>query len=623
MKEKPSVLTPLSTNTMKGMRENMAKRKPVPPKKTVLEFKGEQVELKPPKKIKVDVNKTVVGESPAYKQQVEDKKEVKRPKEFPLTVKVYQKAKASVEHHDRGMTVEEAKAMIGWTVVGPSSKGQKGTGDSYTGPFHLRDMSGNKVLLERNATNRPFRVGLAKRYMNEILRRKWALNGETFVFDWKDDAQSAQHRLAGFILAEEARLLGAKGNQSYAWISRYWKGPLFIECIVVQGIDDDPHVVDTLDQGQKRTHGDVIYRAEVFGTPQDIGPLGDNKVIASDKVMKKLANILAGAARLVWLRAGGKRVSNAPHFPVSEMMEFISSHDKLKDIVLAVYNLDGGQTSLGGSKITRYLPMGYAAGLWYLMAVCGTDPEAYELGVKDGRGVENLDFSMEPKAKLFWERLAGGLGMSDGDPIHVCRELLRGMDKGSAEDRDEVVAMIIKAFNLWLDGVDKKGDYKGNKVSAKDLRVKRTPDDQGKMKLAEDPRLGGMDIEGNDEESEAADDFVDDVPEGDQRASSGKKEKKPKAGKGSGGAKEEKYRPEQDEREGSKEGKQWAEGDTAWVKPQKGSSDTPYFGTIGDVFPAIGKPGRADFIDAHVYITDDNGEEWDEPVSRLSLKYPG
>lgn len=602
MREKPSVLTSLSQTTMKGMRENMAKRKPVPPKKAKSEAPPTGGKPLPEKYVQnVEQRKETLAKA----------KELKRPKEFTIEVEVFQGAGR--------LTVEKAKELIGWTVVGPSSKGQKGTGDSYTGPFHCRDVEGNKILLANNATNRPFRPGLAKRYGNDMLRRKWFLNGESIVFDWRGQCQSGQHRLVGFIMAEEMRRKGAAGDSRYAWIARHWKGPIVIDALVVRGISDESQVIDSIDQGQKRTLGDVIYRAELFGDPKDLGPMGDAKVIASDATMRKLANILGGAARLVWLRAGGRTVSTAPHFPVSEAMEFISSHEKLKDIVLAVFNLDGG-TKMGGGKISRYLPMGYASGLWYLMAVSGSDPEAYELGVRDGRGAESLDFSMETNAKLFWEKLASGLNMTDGDPIYVVREALRGMDKGSADSRDEVVGMIIKAFNLWLDGVDKKGEYKGRKVTPKDLKVRRIPDDQGRLKLAEDPRLGGIDIEGKDNDEEIIDDFVDEVPEDDERASSGKKSGKGSLGKGigSGGAKVEKYRPEQDEREGHKEGKQWAEGDTCWVKPPKGADVPPYFGTVQQFIKSEAK-GEPDSVN----ILDDNGDEWNEPVTQLSLKYPG
>ncbi|WP_230684294.1 hypothetical protein, partial [Streptococcus pneumoniae] len=71
--------------------------------------------------------------------------------------------------------------------------------------FLFRDLEGNKIRLKNNNTNRPFRKSLAIRYANEMLRRKWSLNGETIIFDSKDMCQSGQHRLVGLILAEQMR----------------------------------------------------------------------------------------------------------------------------------------------------------------------------------------------------------------------------------------------------------------------------------------------------------------------------------------------------------------------------------------------------------------------------------
>ena len=42
----------------------------------------------------------------------------------------------------------------------------------------------------------------------------------------------------------------------------------------------------------------------------------------SDKNQKKVALVLSGAIRLVWLRTGGKQLSFATHFPHSEALEF-------------------------------------------------------------------------------------------------------------------------------------------------------------------------------------------------------------------------------------------------------------------------------------------------------------
>jgi hypothetical protein len=93
--------------------------------------------------------------------------------------------------------VKDGKELLGWKEE-PEGK----TWEEYD----LRDVNGKKVRLEHRITNRPFRMALAKRYSNEILRKKWSLNGETFVIDRKGHVQDSQHRMVGLILAEQERL---------------------------------------------------------------------------------------------------------------------------------------------------------------------------------------------------------------------------------------------------------------------------------------------------------------------------------------------------------------------------------------------------------------------------------
>lgn len=476
------------------------------------------------------------------------KVDVPKMKDMDLEVEIYQGA--------RRMTVEQAKAIIGWQVAGENE------------PFKLRDGQGNKVKLTNNSTNRPFRPGLAKRYMSDMLRRKWFLNGETIVVDCKGKVQSGQHRIVGLILAEEQR----KGKEKERW-ARYWKGPVVMDAIVVRGISDKSEVINTLDIGQKRSFGDNIYRDGTF-TAED-GKGGVLKVLATDKVIRQLSNILAGGVRLCWLRAGGRTVSDAPHFPLSEAMQFLYDHPRLKDFTLFIYNLEGG-VGVNGGRLTRYLSMAYAAGLCYLMATSGTDPAEWS-----GAGASAINFNMEKKAKQFWEKFASGAELKADDPIFVAREMLPKIDAGSSMGRDEIVSIIIKAFNLWSDGT---------KCKQKDLVVKRIRDDKGKEKLAEDPRLGGIDIEG-------ADRPADSLGEADYDESEAAAQKN----------------PELDEREGSKSGKIWAEGDTAWVKDDSGNH---WFGTVQRFHKGEGVPDSVDIIG------DDDGKEWNEDAVRLSVKFP-
>ncbi len=459
-----------------------------------------------------------------------------------ITCKIYQGKEA--------MTYDQACELIGWEVA--------------DGPGLLRDLQKQSIRLRNNATNRPFRPGLSKRYMSEMLRGKWALNGESVIFDSDGKCQSGQHRLVAFIMAVETWRV-----QKGKWAKYHKKEPT-MECLVVKGIDPSPEVVNTIDQGQKRTLGDIIYRSELFSDGVSLGE-GKETIKLPDLGMKqrqKLSNILAGAARLAWLRATNKDVSDAPHFPPSEAMDFIDDHPGLLYAVAFISQLEGGEKKDGG-KISRFISLGYASGLFYLMAASATDPDDW---LADGPSA--LDFKMQKQAKEFWQKLAEGTELKATDAVYILRELLPKINAGSAVGRDEIVTTVIKAFNAYADG---------KKVKTADLVVRKKLDDKGLEKLVEFTRLGGIDVEGPEPAT---------TPE------------------------EVDTQETSDDREGERHTKgKWSEGDSCWVKAQDGEH---WFGTIVEVIKAEKGAGQ----DLATLEADD-GEQWDEPVGRLSLKYPG
>jgi len=346
------------------------------------------------------------------------------------------------------ITVEEAKALVGW-----SEESQGEFGDD----FKLRTLEGKKVRLNKCLTNRPFRVMLAKRYALEMLRRTWRLNGEPQIIDKHGMVQDGQHRLVGLIYAEMLRQRNPKHWKQYGITE-----PMTMESVIISGIDPAPETVDTLDTGQGRSFGDVIFRRHAFSGPGESGEM----------TQKRLSNTLAVATRLVWLRAGGKVVSDAPHFPISEATDFLKSHPKILDACRVVTALDG--TGADGRQIRSKISLGYAAGLFYLQAAAKSDPE-------NGK----VDLGLWDKATDFWKRLAEGAGLDKGDPVLALRNSLGRIEKGSGGGRDEAVGLIVNAWNLFVDG--KKGDGKA-------IAVKKT-NENGKRVIEEHPRIGGLDRE--------------------------------------------------------------------------------------------------------------------------------
>lgn len=392
----------------------------------------------------------------------------------------------SKDAKDGPLTVEDAKALLGWQTEREDGP-KKGWGTDYL----FKDLNGDKIRLSNNQTNRPFRMTLAQRYATEMLRKKWALNGETIVVDRKGKVQSGQHRLVALVLAEQTR---AKAVEH--WREAYgWRGSVSIEALMVTGINDQPATVDTLDIGQKRSLGDVVFRNDTFKE-------------ANDRDAKRLSNMLAGATRLCWLRSGGKTVSDAPHFPHSEALDFIQDHPRLVKAVEFIFQEDGGKEKL----ISQFVSPAYAAGLLYLMATSGTDPDRYQ-----AEGSEALDHSLWDKAEDFWVKLAQGVGnKSDGSPLFHLRNRLLRIDAGGAIGRDEIIGTVIKAFNLFADGKKAK--------SAKDVTIKKSRNDDNKIVLGEEPRLGGLDVEIE---------IIPDEPEEDQEAPEEAPAKPAKGKKGS------------------------------------------------------------------------------------------
>lgn len=383
------------------------------------------------------------------------------------------------------LSTEDIKKILGWTVV------DKG---------HLFvDREGNKIALKNNSKNRPFRMSLADRWSNEFLRNKWEPNGEPLIIDSAGQVQSGQHRGIGAVLAEQTR----KENPD-PWKRYGTRGPIMWPTIIVEGISTKKEVADTIDGGQKRSLGDVLFRNHEFK--------------GSKKEQQKLANVLSGATRLCWIRVGGKTVSDAPHFPHTEALDFIKHNPKLRDAVEYVVNEDGG-SGAEGRRITSLVSLGYAAGLMYLMGTAKT-----KLAKVEEEGPSAISTSLWSKAEKFWAEFASGANLAKDSPVLVLRNLLVKIDAGSGSGRDETLAIIVKAWNAWVDGVA---------VESKDIKVKKTKTEDGRFKLAETPRIGGLDVEIEVEEIEEAEEVEtsDDAEEAEEKPKKGKKAKKTKAGK--------------------------------------------------------------------------------------------
>lgn len=501
--------------------------------------------------------KTVPVKKVERKQDAKQSRKMKRPAKRSTTRGVlYQEPDVKLfGGRNAPFTVDEAKKLIGWETE-PADQDTWGE-DYVLRDFAVGDKPALKVRLTNNPSNRPFRLGLAKRYMTEMVRGKWKLNGETVIVDHFGYVQSGQHRLVGFILAEQLRQ-----QNPTKWRDEYdIQGELTLELAVFYGISPDSATVDSIDQGQKRTLGDVLYRQQRFKE-------------VSTKELKSLSNILAIAARLVWLRAGGKTVSDAPQFPISEAVDFLELHPRIMEAVEYI-NLENRSGS-----ISEYVSLGYAAGLMYLMGMSATDPDEF---MEEGAGV--ADDSLWGKAQEFWSEFASDRKPKDGSLIHSLKECLEKCSGGSSLSRDQGVAVLIKAFNFWIDG---KKTVKPE-ILFVDVVRENTPSGF-KWILTEEPRLGGMDT-------------------GDRKKA--KKEKEEPEGPVTPKLSD----PSKVKRDKSRKGKnsrgKWKVGNTAWVEDADGEL------WFGEITGLMGEDGTG-----FTMMDLDTEEEWEVVDDQLSLEYP-
>lgn len=356
------------------------------------------------------------------------------------------------------LTVEQAMALMGWQEESENFE----FGDLYL--FRMTRTEGSqrvkkKVRCLNNLENRPFKPNLARKYMSEILRRKWRMNGETIIIDEYGMVQSGQHRLIGLIWAEWER----RSNPT-KW-KEFWAQPITIPALVFTGIDSSPETVDTIDQGAKRSAGDVRYRRRTFDT-------------VGDREQAKMSRVLSYAVRLLWLRAGGMTVSYAKDFPISESLEFEDNHPKIREAVEIIWSLEGGRKI---KNISSYISPGYAAALLYLMGACQTDHVAYD----SVREESAISFKAWELAEKFWE-----IFVLPESPLSILKYKLNGMLAGGAQQRDEICGTVIKAWNAWTDDPERI-------LTEEDITVKKSTDEDGYVNLDETPRIGGIDVERN------------------------------------------------------------------------------------------------------------------------------
>lgn len=353
---------------------------------------------------------------------------------------IYPKPSIKMYHGPTAMKAEEAKKILGWTV--------EPKGEDWGEDFLLRDTEGRKVRCYNNR-NRPFYDSNMERICQDLLLGNWEFNFENRIIGKTGLVMDGQHCLIALVIADER---WHKAKEKYP----HWKTAPTLATTVGFGCDETESVIRTLNTGRPQSVSDVVYRSEYFA---DMEP-------RERRVASKAAD---WAIRTVWSRTGGKE-AHLPYRTNSESILFVEKHPRLLECVRDLCKEDGEKGNISG-----YLGVGYAAGLFYLMAASKTKLEKYQESPREG----TIDFANWALARKFWVEFAG-----NSKKLESVRQVFADMTNQGQDGRRECECLFIKAWLVYSDG---------KPVTAGDVALRFSQNDDGVPVLDEFPQCGGID----------------------------------------------------------------------------------------------------------------------------------
>lgn len=371
----------------------------------------------------------------------------KKPKKPVARKVIYNDVKCEVTDLD----ATKAKELLGWEVEGTEESDEKFGADYFV------NTDEGKVRCPNNHHNRALQMGNVLALKQEILMNRWKLNGEAIIVGKTGSILNGQHTLTAVILAEQDR-----ANDGH-W-KKYWKGPISIKKLVTYGIEETDNVVNTLDTAKPRTLADVLFRSQYFA---DIKP-------AQRKAVCKIADY---AIRLVWHRSGSSIDAYAPRRTHSEALDFINKHPKFLEVVKHIYDEEGGSEK----RISKYISLGTAAGLCYLMAASNSDAETY----LKHRSEKAVDLEHLQRAQEFWTILASA--PNDYKPLRMALGNLGNPETGASGTLSEKIAVFMLAWNFMRENEFAK------EPTAKNLQLEYSTIDEV-TRLASKVTVAGIDM---------------------------------------------------------------------------------------------------------------------------------
>lgn len=334
---------------------------------------------------------------------------------------IYETPSVHIAAGDEALDAPAAKELLGWEE----------TDDKELAI--LTDRNGKRIFCRNNLTNRPLTMSNVDALLQEMLRRRWRLNGENIIVGRTGLLLNGQHTLIALVLAEQDRENDFRDYSEDARkeYRKHWPNPIQIDKSVFYGVEETDEVVNTMDTCKPRSLWEVICRSPHFASMK----AGDRRTASK---------LCEHAVRMIWHRTGAGNAFNLRRTH-AESLDFINRHPTLLNCVKHVFEEDGGKDR----KIASILSPGYAAGLLYLMVVSASDGEKYY--DSNAPAERHLDLANRDKAETFWTLIA-----QENDPeFKIVREavaVLNNAATGAAAPLPEKVAVIVKAWACFLAG---------------------------------------------------------------------------------------------------------------------------------------------------------------------------
>jgi hypothetical protein len=356
-----------------------------------------------------------------------------------------------------GFTADMAKKKLGWATTTEKARAVDG--------IQSHDEERPYVTCTFNQKNRPITPAWVRILTHRILNQEWELNLEPLIFGKTGQVISAQHRLFALI---EAKWEWEFGPGKFKW-QTLWKTEPTIDTAVAYGHPETERAIITNDTGMPRTLWEVIARGDIFKdfkTPE----------------RKRISKSAAFAVDFLWRRTAASDlfIKNPGYRSHSDSIDFITRHPRLLECVKHIWKLNGKE-----DKISRYVTLGRAAALQYMMGAGKTDYDVYH----EAKAETAINWDLWDEAQKFWEVLTH----AGTDALKAVRHAPPMLTEESK--MEERVGVIVKGWLAWL--ANPKSDVEPADVKLK--YGKKDVDGETIEFLKETPSCGGIDL-GNPKE---------------------------------------------------------------------------------------------------------------------------